>query len=142
MPDTIFDWIMLQLLVALVLCVVGYCHLGWQTKTQPKHFGSPEEISEAMRVRILLAMAWPLVVFVMALTIMIALIFYISEKVDEVTAFKAASNNFSLENLGTVLAAENDELIDEDDLSMDDRVALEALRRDIARFETTDGLDS
>lgn len=137
MSDTVIDLIMLQLLVALVLCVVGYCHLGWQSKTQPKHFGSPKEISEAMRVRMLLAMAWPLVVFVMALTIMIALIFYISEKVDEVTAFKAASNNFSLENLGTVLAVESDELISEDDLSPEDRVALYALRRDIAHYENT-----
>lgn len=137
MPDTIIGWVMLHLLVALVLCVVGYCHLGWQTKTQPEHFNSPEEVSEAMRVRILLAMAWPLVAFVMALTIMAALIYYVSEMVDEVTAFKAASNNFSLENLGSALAVESDELISEDDMPLEDRVTLDALRRDIARYENT-----
>lgn len=142
MPHTFTDWAMLYVIVALVLCVLGYCHLQWQTKVQANRFSSPNEAPETMRARMLLALSWPLVALVIAITLMIALIFFISERVNEITTFKAVSDSLSLDNLGSMLILESEELISEDDLLPDDRVALEALRRDIARFETTDGLDS
>lgn len=141
MPHTIIDWIALYVIVTIVLCVLGYCHLQWQVKVQGNRFSSPSEAPETMRVRVILAISWPLVAFVIAITLIVALIFFISEKINEINAFKTAASGLSLDNLGSALIRESDELISEDDLLPDDRVALNALRRDIARFETTNDLD-
>lgn len=142
MPDTFTGWTMLYLVVAMMLSVVGFCHLQWQLKITPKHFNSQQEIAEAMRVRLLLATTWPLVTFVIVATLALAAMFYLSKAYDGVTASQAVSNNFPSDNPGKTLLRESDELLSEDDLLPVDRVALYELRRDIARYETTNELDS
>ena len=94
-----------------------------------------------MRVRLLLAITWPLVAFVIVATLAMAAMFYLTEAYDEVTASQAVINNFPSDNPGKTLVRESDELLSEDDLLPDDRVALYELRRDIARYEITNELD-
>lgn len=141
MPDTFTGWTMSYFVVAMMLSVVGFCHLQWQIKTTPQHFNSSQEISDAMRVRLLLAITWPLVAFVIVATLAMAAMFYLTEAYDEVTASQAVINNFPSDNPGKTLVRESDELLSEDDLLPDDRVALYELRRDIARYEITNELD-
>lgn len=142
MPHTITDWAMLYVIVVVVLCVLGYCHLQWQAKTQSERFVSPKAIKEAMGARLIMAALWPIVLITIFILLFLGFIFRAYELVSEIITFKTIKDKFSLENLGSVLIRESDELISEDDLLPDDRVALDELRRDIARFESTNELDS